>query len=117
MGIIFFGDQSSLQILNLLSTKIKPWKSSSQGFILPIIPYTLTVFPSASSAAIPQRFNTFSNSPYSHFTSKLFPVISLGCSIPISSIKVGMISARQPPSLSLYAGSAFTRMKGTGLVV
>ena len=28
-----------------------------------------------------------------------------------------MISARQPFSLNLYAGSAFTRMKGTGLVV
>ena len=30
-----------------------------------------------------------------------FPVISLGCSIPIISISVGAISARQPPSLSL----------------
>lgn len=62
MGIIFFGDQSSLQILNLLSTKIKPWKSSSQGFILPIIPYTLTVFPSAPSAAVQylQQFPLFS---------------------------------------------------------
>ena len=29
-----------------------------------------------------------------------FPVISAGCSIPISWIRVGAISARQPPSLS-----------------
>ena len=28
-----------------------------------------------------------------------FPVISAGCSIPISSIRVGAMSARQPPSL------------------
>ena len=48
---------------------------------------------------------------------KDFPVISFGCSIPISSINVGAISARHPPSLKPYAGSAFTRMNGTGLVV
>ena len=29
------------------------------------------------------------------------PVISFGCSIPISSIRVGAMSAKQPPSLSL----------------
>ena len=38
---------------------------------------------------------------YLYFTSRLFPVFSLGCSIPISSIRVGTMSARQPPSLSL----------------
>ena len=58
--------------------------------------------------------------PVSHldyFTSRDFPVISLGCSIPISSMRVGAISARQPPSLSFQDGSAFTRIKGTWLVV
>lgn len=55
---------------------------------------------------------------YNHaFTNRDLPVISLGCSNPISSIRVGAISARQPPSLSLYPGSAFTRIKGTGFVV
>ena len=48
---------------------------------------------------------------------KLFPVISFGCSIPISSISVGAISAKQPPSRKVYSGSAFTRMNGTGFVV
>lgn len=32
--------------------------------------------------------------------SRDFPVISSGCSIPISSMSVGAISARQPPSLN-----------------
>ena len=40
-------------------------------------------------------------------------IISFGCSMPISSIRVGMMSARRPPSRSLYCGSAFTRMNGT----
>ena len=46
-----------------------------------------------------------------------FPVISAGCSIPITLIRVGTISARHPPSRSVYFGSAFTRINGTGLVV
>ena len=46
-----------------------------------------------------------------------FPVISAGCSIPISWISVGTISARHPFSRSVYFGSAFTRMNGTGFVV
>lgn len=50
-------------------------------------------------------------------TSSDFPVISAGCSIPINSIIVGMISARQPSSRSPYAGSALIRINGTGLVV
>ena len=33
-----------------------------------------------------------------------FPVISLGCSIPMSSIRVGAMSARQPPSLKRIGG-------------
>ena len=45
------------------------------------------------------------------------PVISAGFSIPISSIRVGIISARQPPSFRVYFGSAFTRINGTGFVV
>ena len=52
-----------------------------------------------------------------YFTNNDFPVISAGCCIPISSISVGAMSARHPPSRSLYAGSAFTRMNGTGFVV
>ena len=32
---------------------------------------------------------------------KDFPVISAGCSFPIISIKVGMISAKHPPSLKV----------------
>ena len=37
---------------------------------------------------------------FSYFLIKSdLPVISFGCSIPISSIRVGAISARQPPSL------------------
>ena len=36
-----------------------------------------------------------------YFTNSDFPVISLGCSIPISSISVGAMSARHPPSLNL----------------
>ena len=50
-------------------------------------------------------------------TNKDFPVISFGCYIPIKSIKVGTMSHSAPPSLSPWEGSAFTRMKGTGLVV
>ena len=38
---------------------------------------------------------------YAFFTRRDFPVISSGCSIPISSIRVGTISARRPPSLSV----------------
>ena len=34
-------------------------------------------------------------------TIRLFPVISLGCSMPIISIRVGMISHSAPPSASL----------------
>ena len=41
-----------------------------------------------------------------YFTSSDFPVISFGCSRPISSMRVGAISARQPPSLNLQDGSA-----------
>ena len=33
------------------------------------------------------------------------PVISFGCSIPIVSINVGTMSAKHPPSASIYAGS------------
>ncbi len=33
--------------------------------------------------------------------SRDFPVISFGCSIPISSIRVGAMSARHPPSLNV----------------
>lgn len=33
--------------------------------------------------------------------SRDFPVISFGCSMPISSIRVGAMSARQPPSLNV----------------
>ena len=45
------------------------------------------------------------------------PVISFGCSMPISWIRVGMMSARHPFSRSVYFGSAFTRINGTGFVV
>ena len=55
-------------------------------------------------------------SPY-RFTSRDFPVISFGCSIPMSSMSVGAISARQPPSLRPYSAPAFTRINGTGFVV
>ena len=48
---------------------------------------------------------------------KDFPVISAGCSIPINSIIVGMISARHPSSFNPYAGSALIKINGTGLVV
>ena len=37
--------------------------------------------------------------------SRLLPVISFGCSIPIISIMVGMMSHRAPPSSSVYSGS------------
>ena len=50
-------------------------------------------------------------------TKRLFPVIASGFFIPISSISVGTISQSLPPSASLYLGSAFTSMKGTGFVV
>ena len=53
----------------------------------------------------------------SYFTNKDVPDISFGCSIPINSINVGAISAKHPPSLSVYAGSAFTKINGTGFVV
>ena len=36
-----------------------------------------------------------------YFTNKDFPVISAGCSIPINSMSVGMISAKHPFSLNL----------------
>ena len=36
-----------------------------------------------------------------YFTNRDFPVISAGCCIPISSISVGAMSARHPPSLNL----------------
>lgn len=55
--------------------------------------------------------------PEFYFTNNDFPVISFGCSMPINSINVGAISARQPPSRSLKDGSAFTKMNGTGFVV
>ena len=48
---------------------------------------------------------------------RLSPVMSAGCSIPISWISVGMMSARHPFSLKVYFGSAFTRINGTGFVV
>ena len=35
------------------------------------------------------------------FISRDFPVISAGCSIPMISIIVGIMSARHPPSLSV----------------
>ena len=55
---------------------------------------------------------------FSYFlTNRDLPVISFGCSIPISSIRVGAISARQPPSLRPYPSPAFTRINGTGFVV
>ena len=62
-------------------------------------------------------FNKNSRIFYYFLTIRDLPVISSGCFIPIHSISVGTISARHPPSLSVYEGSAFTRMNGTGLVV
>ena len=52
-----------------------------------------------------------------YFTNNDAPDISFGCSIPINSINVGAISAKHPPSRSLYEGSAFTKINGTGFVV
>ena len=51
-----------------------------------------------------------------YFSKRLFPVISLGCGIPISSKRVGATSARHPPSLNLCF-SSLTKIKGTGFVV
>ena len=80
----------------------------------------ISVPPVSPSECCLHPFSYCLHSPVNLFhsaTSSDFPVISAGCSIPISSIRVGMISASTPFSLSLYFGSAFTRMKGTGLVV
>ncbi len=77
----------------------------------------------ASKKAAPPKNNSRASTAYffsnllSYFTNKDFPVISFGCSIPISSIRVGTISHNAPPSRSLYCGSAFTRINGTGFVV
>ena len=77
----------------------------------------------ASKKAAPPRNNSRASTAYffsnllSYFTNKDFPLISFGCSIPISSISVGTISHKAPPSRSLYCGSAFTRINGTGFVV
>ena len=38
-------------------------------------------------------------------TRRDLPVISTGCSRPIISIRVGAMSAKQPPSLNVYASS------------
>ena len=58
---------------------------------------------SPSSGVIPEpesvQIPIFIVTPLYSFRRRLFPVISFGCGIPISSRRVGATSARHPPSL------------------